>query len=159
MWPVLAGIEPVLGEGISGYFIDPDGTEFSWSFSEGYSLLDGTPLTHVSGSYKLTNPNPKVAVLLDNGVASSGEAIAISFIGRENTKSFGSSTCGMSTANDSFTLSDSSVLILTVSYMADRKKHIYGTPVNPDMTSGNETIIQDDLPLTLSFMHQVLDKF
>ena len=71
--------------------------------------------------------------------------MAISFIGKENTKSFGSSTCGLSTANNDFTLSDNSVLILTVSYMADRNKHLYGTPVNPDMTSLNETIIQDAL--------------
>jgi carboxyl-terminal processing protease len=30
MWPILAGIGPVLGEGVSGYFIDSDGVETGW---------------------------------------------------------------------------------------------------------------------------------
>src|SRR6266850_8052486 len=55
--------------------------------------------------YKLSVPNARVAVLTDIGVASSGEAIAIAFRGRPNTRSFGTPTCGLSTAVDQFPLS------------------------------------------------------
>jgi carboxyl-terminal processing protease len=49
----------------------------------------------VKAPYKLVVPSPRVAVLTDTGVASSGEAIA--FRGRPNTRSFGTPTCGLST--------------------------------------------------------------
>ncbi len=142
MWPMLAGIGPILGEGIAGYFIDPDGNEPSWSFENGASIVNGTTtVTRIVNSYELIKSNPKVAVLLNNGIASSGEVIAISFIGRENTKSFGSPTCGLSTANSSFTISNGT-LILTTAYLADRNKTKYGIPIKPDVTVGNNNIIQ-----------------
>lgn len=145
MWPMVAGIGPILGEGTAGYFIDPDDNQTSWGFLNGSSVINGTTVTELSNSYELAVPNPKVAVLLDKGVVSSGEVMAISFIGRENTKSFGTSTCGASTGNDSFILSDNSTLILTTVYLADRNKNLYGIPIEPDMFSSNENIIQDAL--------------
>ena len=146
MWPMLAGIGPILGEGISGYFIDPDENEKSWGIdNNGASIMNGSPLTQLSNSYELLTPKPKVAVLLNYAVASSGEVIAISFIGRENTKSFGSATCGLSTANSTFRLSDNSNLNLTTAYLADRNKNKYGIPIIPDVLSKKETIINDVL--------------
>lgn len=142
MWPMIAGIGPILGEGIAGYFIDPDNNQTSWGFLNGSSVVNGSIVTQLSNSYELLVSNPKVAVLLNIGIASSGEVMAISFIGRENTKSFGSSTCGLSTSNRSFTLSDNSRLILTTDYLADRNKNLYGIPVNPDLVVNNEDIIQ-----------------
>lgn len=38
MWPMIAGIGPILGDGTAGYFIEPDGTEISWGYSNGRSL-------------------------------------------------------------------------------------------------------------------------
>jgi len=143
MWPMLSGIGPILGEGVAGYFIDPEGDQEAWSFHNGASEIDGVVVVNVPNSYKLIAPGPKVAVLLDNGVASSGEAVAISFIGRQDTRSFGSSTCGLSTANMAYSLSKDHVLYLTVSYMADRNKNKFGTPITPDQTSTDGNIIQD----------------
>jgi len=145
MWPMLAGIGPILGEGNAGYFIDADDNQTSWGFQDGSSLINGIEVTELNNSYELITPDPKVAVLLDSGIASSGEVIAISFIGREDTKSFGSSTCGLSTSNESFILSDNSTLNLTTAYLADRNKNLYGIPVNPDFVVTNEKIIQNVL--------------
>lgn len=142
MWPALAGIGPILGEGIAGYFIDSNDEQTSWGYSNGAPVNNQTPMVRLLNPYELINPNPKVAVLLDKGIASSGEAIAISFVGRDNTKSFGSPTCGLSTANSGFNLSNNATLYLTVAYMADRNKHKYGVPVAPHMASDNQTIIQ-----------------
>ncbi|WP_019039669.1 S41 family peptidase [Psychroflexus tropicus] len=142
MWPMLAGVGPVLGEGIAGYFINADEIENSWGYQNDASLLNDDPVTQLNDFYTLNSQNPKVAVLLDDGVASSGEVIAISFIGRENTRSFGSPTCGISTSNGRFTLSDGTVLNLTNAFLADRNKNKYGIPVEPDEDLTDEDLIQ-----------------
>jgi len=142
MWPMLAGIGPVLGEGLAGHFIDPNGVEEPWSYSNGAARLNQNNIVSVSDPYELINPDPKVAVLLDQAVISSGEAIAIAFIGRSNTRHFGTPSCGLSTANTTFSLPDGSSLFLTTAYMADREKNLFGGPVAPDVTpSGGDNII------------------
>ncbi len=141
MFPMLAGIGPILGEGIAGYFIGPNGEERSWSYSEGTSFSGQVPIVQVQNPYTLFNENPKVAVLLDKATASSGEAIAISFINRDNTTSFGSPTCGLSTGNGGYTLSDSSTLALTQVVLADRQKNIFGNSLQPDFDVDNDEII------------------
>ena len=143
MWPMLAGVGPILGEGICGYFIDPDGVETWWGYQDGSSVFVGDNIVSVSDPYELIVPNPKVAVLLDNAIASSGEVIAISFIDRANTRSFGSSTCGLSTANQMYALDGSHQLFLTVAYLADRNKNKYGIPIVPDQSSTNGSVVQD----------------
>ena len=142
MWPMLAGLGPMFSEDIQGYFVGPDGAQQTWGYSEGASRINGTPIVQLSAPYQLINANPKVAVLLDRAVASSGEAIAISFIGRENTRSFGIPTCGLSTGNASFSLRDGYSLFLTTVYMADRNENIYGVPILPDTSTSEVDIIQ-----------------
>lgn len=132
MWPMIAGLGPVLGEGLLGWFIDPVGVEMSWEYRDGASWLRTGALQRVDAPYTLKNSNPKVAVLVDNGVASSGEATFIAFRKRGNTRSFGVATCGLSTANSGTFLSDGALLNLTVSVMADRVKTKYGDQVEPD---------------------------
>lgn len=140
MWPMVAGIGPILGDGIAGYFIDPDGNESSWSYSNGHSLFETQSVATVATPYILIHPNPKVAVLIDQVTVSSGEATTISFIGRPNTKLFGTATCGLSTSNANFILSDNATLILTTAVLADRNKNKKGSSLIPDVT--NETIPQ-----------------
>ena len=142
MWPMLVGIGPILGEGTVGYFVDLDNYDEPWNYMNGSSILDGYTLTKLSNVYELMVPNPKVAVLLDNGVASSAEAIAISFIGRENTRSFGTSTCGLPTGIAGFPLNDNYELGLAISYMADRNKNVYKTSVNPDESVLDKDAVQ-----------------
>jgi C-terminal processing protease CtpA/Prc len=130
---MLAGIGPILGEGTAGFFIGPDGSESEWGYAEGRSYLSGSTIIRVSTPYPPLPAETKVAVLLDEEVTSSGEAIAIAFIGRPNTRSFGTPTCGLSTSNQTFNLSDGSSLFLTTAYMADRFREIYGASVEPDV--------------------------
>jgi len=143
MWPMLADIGPILGEGVGGYFIGPDNTQTPWSFSDGGAIIGSTTLVQVFDNYELVNPHPKVAVLLNRAVTSSGEAIAISFIGRENTRSFGTESCGLSTSNSGFSLNGGYALFLTTAYLADRNQNIFGIPITPDTPTTEDTIIQD----------------
>jgi C-terminal processing protease CtpA/Prc len=132
MWPMVAGVGPILGEGTAGAFVDPDGNVSLWGYVDGASYLDGTPLVQMPNPYRLGRPGPRVAVLTNCSVASSGEAVAIAFRGRPNTRSFGTATRGLSTANESYPLSDGAILLLTVSTMADRNLTLYGNFVVPD---------------------------
>ncbi|WP_298902836.1 S41 family peptidase [uncultured Psychroserpens sp.] len=148
MWPMLTGVGPILGNGTSGYFVDADDVEMSFGFDNGMSILDGNVVMELTNSYTLINPNPKVAVLLDNGVASSGEAIAVSFINRPNTRTFGNATCGLSTANTPFVLSDGGKLVLTTAYFADRDLNLFGEQIDPEI----ETSVENTLDTAINWI-------
>jgi carboxyl-terminal processing protease len=132
MWPMIAGLGPIVGEDTLGFFIDPTGAKSVWGYRTGASWNNAFTVQAVAAPYTLKRPRPKVAVLVDNGVASSGEATYIAFRQRPNTRSFGTATCGLSTANVDFSLSDGALLNLTVSVMADRTGTPYGDSIAPD---------------------------
>ncbi|MBI5066620.1 MAG: S41 family peptidase [Deltaproteobacteria bacterium] len=141
MWPMLAGIGPVLGDGTAGSFVFPEGmttphlapgASMAWSYSGGAAYFDGRPHTSVTVPYTLRAPARRIAVLQDGGTGSAGEAIAIAFIGRPNARSFGAATYGVSSANWSFSLSDGGVLQLLVALDRDRNGTTYGGSVAPD---------------------------
>lgn len=141
MWPMLAGIGPVLGSGTVGSFVFPEGmttpylapgTTMTWAYSGGAAHFDGRPKLSVTVPYTLRAPAPRVAVLLDGGTGSAGEAIAIAFIGRPDTRSFGAATFGVSSANWGFPLSDGGTLQLLVGLDRDRSGTTYGGSVAPD---------------------------
>ena len=133
MWPMVAGVGPLLGEGVCGYFIDPDGNASAWSYQGGSSSLSQAEITKVGSAYTVRKAGSKVAVLTDQATASSGEAVAIAFKGRPNTRSFGKATCGLSTANVTNRLSDGALLNLAQSTMANRSKQAYGSSVQVDV--------------------------
>lgn len=132
MWPMIAGIGPILGTGTAGHFIDPDGAVMSWGYTGTASQLDGAVMQVASAPHTVSSSAPKVAVLIDQRVGSAGEAVAVAFKQRANTRFFGTATCGASTANMDYRLSDGALLHLTQSVMADRTKQMYGGPLQPD---------------------------
>ena len=149
MWPMLAGIGPILGEGVVGAFIDPDGFKEEFFYENGaaglfFRATRGDSLeksidVRVDGTaYQLLQPSPPVAVLTGRSTASSGEAIVTAFRGRPDTRSFGVGTRGLSTANGSFPLSDGARLILTVATFADRTGQLYGGVIEPDEFVGGQ---------------------
>ena len=144
MWPMLAGIGPVLGDGMAGSFVFPEGVTtlnlapgatLTWSYSGGTAWFGGQPKLSVTAPYTLRAPAPRVAVLQDGGTGSAGEAMAVSFIGRPSTRSFGAATFGVSNVNWSFPLSDGGELHLLVGLDRDRNGTTYGGPVVPDETT------------------------
>ncbi len=142
MWPMLDGLSPILGNGIAGYFIDPDGVETSWSIKAGLPQYGETPKhTNYNNRYQLISPNPKVAVIISGTVGSSGEAVTISFIKRSNTRLFGKPTYGISTANTSYNFGGFGELFLTISTLADREKTLYGNEILPDEDVTMDTVL------------------
>jgi carboxyl-terminal processing protease len=141
MWPMLAGVGPILGEGEVGAFVYPDSVVTPWTYENGRAGIDGGSINRSTEPYSLESPFPFVAVLTDSLTASSGEAIAAAFRGREGARSFGEATWGVSTANQAFPLSDLSVIFLTVAAVADRAGTVYGQELVPDelVAGGSKT--------------------
>ena len=137
MYPMLAGVSPLLDEGVLGYFIDPDDERTPWSQRDGTVFLDGSPVMRMEGDFELLNPEAKIAVVIGGTTASSGEATLISFLGNERVKTFGQPTCGLSTANRGYNLSDGGQLLLTVAVMADRDQNPFGGVIPPDVEADN----------------------
>lgn len=138
MWPMLAGIGPLLGKegGVVGGCQGP-GAEDSqdWTYENGASYFSdfGYPLCQASRPYEgVIEEDIPVAVLTDQNTASSGEAIAVAFKGRANTKSFGAETYGVPTAIKQFPLPDGSILGLTTGRFRDRDKNQYDSAIAPD---------------------------
>ena len=132
MWPMLAGIGPILGEGVAGSFVDPDGVKQAWGYYHGQAQLAGSTIIGAESPYHLKHPLPPVAVLTGPVTASSGEAITVAFRGRPHTRSFGEPTAGVPTDNDAFSLSDGALLVLTVAVDADRTGQTYDSAIAPD---------------------------
>lgn len=140
VWPMLTGLSGLLGDGPAGRETKPDGKVVIYA-----ELKDGVATIVEEGEFKgreiirsstwrsipalTTAP---VAVLVDDSTASSGEGVAVALRGRENTRSFGARTFGVSTANNGFELSDGVNLVVTVGVMTDRNGVAYPEGLEPD---------------------------
>jgi carboxyl-terminal processing protease len=141
MWPMIAGLGPFFDETVLGHFIDVDENIVSWGYENGSSLIGNRKIVTVDEPYLLLNSLPKVAILSSNRLASSGEATLIAFKKQFNVRVFGTDTCGLSTANKMFKLSDGSELILTTAIMADRKQNKYGHRLSVDQIETQEDVL------------------
>lgn len=133
VFPMLAGVGPILGEGNAGGALMADGTQLFYTYRDGRSGIGDGIAARVSGPpYALVSPHPPVAVLIGPQTASSGEQAALAFIGRPKTRTFGLPSAGLTTGNAMHTLSDGAVLNLSVTTMTDRSAHPYGGKIEPD---------------------------
>lgn len=145
MWPMIAGLGPLMGEGTHGYFIDADELITEWGYNDGTAYANNIDVVTIEEPYVIVNPVSKVAVLSSQRVASSGEAVLIGFKKQTNVRIFGQDSCGLSTANRLFELSDGSRLFLTTSVMADREQKKYGGIVTVDQSESIEETLNKAL--------------
>lgn len=131
MWPMLAGIGPILGEGEVGGFVAARGSS-KWSYQDGKSMVNQNVAAKVATPYKAKKENLPVAILTDEFTASSAEAVVIAFKGRPKTQFIGMPTRGLPTANAPIRLSDGAVLNLTTAVDADRTGKSYDSKIPPD---------------------------
>ncbi|MET7316860.1 S41 family peptidase [Streptomyces thermoviolaceus] len=140
MWPALAVAAPILGDGTVGGFVDADGKKSTWTIKNGVPYLDGEAqggdATRPLGDGRLP-----VAVLIGRRTASAGEAVAVAFRGRQDTRFFGEPTSGVPTGNATYRLTDGALLILTEVRDADRTGRTYDTAIRPD-----EEVVKDPRP-------------
>lgn len=143
MWPMLASLGPILGNGTAGFFIGADGAT-PWGYTNGRAWEGSDTIVAVTNPRPI-GPAPVVAVLTDSLTASSGEAMAIAFRGRLGTRTFGGPTAGLTTANEVYDLPDGSLLAITVAVQADRDRREYHGPIEPDETTADPVTLDQAL--------------
>lgn len=142
-WPMIAGAGPLLGDGICGYFVR-DHDKVSISYKNGAAQQGKYVRCKVNKPYQLQSQKQKIVVLTNNTTSSSGEIMALAFKGKADVFIYGEPTAGYTTANATYSLSDNSMLVLTVCQEADRTGKVYSGRLIPDVTvassSGADTI-------------------
>ncbi len=133
MWPMVLGLRPLIHAEIFGFFSDGSGEFSAWRFDDlSVKNQDFELCSLDSSSYELKHPTPKIAILVDQETASSGEMTAIAFLGQDQTKVFGQKTGGYTSANELIRLSDGAAILLATTYSADRLGRIYRDGITPD---------------------------
>ena len=133
MYPMILGLASMLGPGRLGSFSGRS-EQKEWSIE-----TVAEPILAASEIPPPALAAQPVAVLVGPMTASSGEAVAISFIGRPSTRLFGQPTRGKSSGNVGVLLSDGSMMLVMSGLMADRKGVVYGGPIPPDEVVGPYT--------------------
>lgn len=136
IWPMLVGLQPLLGDGVRTTSIDSDGTIARVRCDGGAVWLDqgSGPVEQlrIEPASQLQIVNDKIAVLIGSWTMSSGELLALAFRGQ--ARFFGEPSAGMTTVTDYFPLSDGSILNLPISQMADRNGWAPRGAIRPDVT-------------------------
>ena len=132
MWPMLWGLDPLLGPSPFGAFILANGRKEQWVRAKNHLFPTSENLPATAPNFQLKHGDAPVAVLLGPKTASSGEMIAIAFIGRKGVRTFGNVTAGFTSANKTYPLSDGAFLVLTESSVSDRLGREYTGPIIPD---------------------------
>jgi len=137
MWPMLAGLGPLLGDTIVGSFFTTTEQGSVWRYRDGHAWAGESEPPSWGGRgtlppYHARDPLAPVALLIGRGTASSGEATLLAFLGRRNVRSFGDSTAGFNSVNNGFLLPDSATMMITVGYSRARLGRSYALKVAPD---------------------------
>ncbi len=140
MWPMVLGLNPLIGNDVPGYFKNAGQKNLGeWKTTSPFNGVT------IKAPYQLKKTDAKIAVLYSKRTASSGEATAICFIGKPNTKSFGEVTVGLTTGNKLFYLSDDNIFVLAISCELDRNKKLYTGSITPDVLiekTENDNVLQ-----------------
>jgi hypothetical protein len=131
-WPMLAGIGPLLGDGVCGYFVN--GSErIPITYRNGAACQGKHVLCRVSKEgYRTQRERKSIVVLTGRRTISAGEIVALAFKGKEQAYLLGEPTAGLTTANATYSLSDHSMLVLTVCREADHTGRICEGSILPD---------------------------
>jgi C-terminal processing protease CtpA/Prc len=138
--PMISAVGPILGNGRFVGWELSGGYRYWVSYADGAIRLDEMLVSDYLGEneYELKAPAPPVAVLTGPLTGSSGEVATLAFVGRPDTRLFGETTAGASTAIRQFVLFDGTVIGLATSAMIDRTGETHLEGVVP-----NETVATD----------------
>ncbi len=132
MWPMLAGIGPLLGAERVGAFAREGQAPVAWEHRDGKTGTPGSVSVTIKSPLTLRHPSARVAVLVGKYCTSSGEAIAVALRGREHSRFFGKPTGGATTSTQSIWMGDGAMLFITNAIYADRTGKLYGGKLEPD---------------------------
>lgn len=134
MWPMLAGLDPLLGASPFGFFVGTDGTAQPWvRTASGIVPAASQPGTPAAPAFTLTHAAAPLAVLIGPGTTSSGEMAALALIGRPGVRTFGGNSGGFLSGNAVLPLPDGAHIAVTEVLVRDRTGKDYADAIRPDV--------------------------
>lgn len=130
-WPMLAGVGPLLGNGICGYFVSAN-EKIPIAYRDGAAFQGRHVRCRVNNCYETKCVRKSIVVLTGRKTISAGEIVALAFKRKDQATLYGEPTAGLTTANATYTLSDHSTLVLTVCQEADHTGRICEGSILPD---------------------------
>ncbi|WP_113923453.1 S41 family peptidase [Cognataquiflexum aquatile] len=141
-YPMIAGLGPLLGEGILAYEVNRDGkieNEYSYAKLNQKSIL--TKQIELIDSVVIFNEKPSIVVLIGNETGSAGELLTLCFLDNPNTILLGTPTNGVPTGIAGFFMPDSTMICVTSSVFKNRNMKGNGKPVQPYIYESDNTEI------------------
>ncbi len=136
MWPMASGLAPLFSDGSLGFFKNNKGEEFEIAKLNGAIAISGwSPITIDEHPPLNQNVTRKIAIVIGQQSASSGEIVPILFASQSNVKFFGKATRGIHSANETFTLANGGIIALTTAITLSRTKQAINGPFRPDVAS------------------------
>lgn len=133
MWPMLAGLDPLLGASPFGFFSRGEVRQPWQRTPSGIFPVPVQPDPATPPAFGLTHAGAPLAVLIGPGTASSGEMTALALIGRSGVRSFGSASAGFLSGNIVMPLPDGAHLAITEVLVHDRTGKDYSETIQPDV--------------------------
>ncbi len=132
MEPMIVGLGSLLDEGKIGSLLDVNGNHEHWYYKNGTYFWEDEKGIAIKKPFVPDRKLP-IVVLTGAQTGSSGEIVAISFIGNSNTIFMGGPTWGLTTGNGEFELPDGSFMFLASTKMVDRNGKVYTSTIKPDI--------------------------
>jgi carboxyl-terminal processing protease len=140
MHPMMAGIAPLVGNGIVGSLTNLANEKiFDWEIKGENFIYGGYQAVSLTNNVPYTTL-PKIAVLTSRWTVSSGEIVATALKGRPYTKFFGEATGGYTTNNGWDILGDEIILTISTGIFADRNGKVYEHNIPVDIEIPFEVI-------------------
>lgn len=126
------GLAPIMGDG-TVFKMQYANNVVPFNANESSIKSNGDELQMDLGKFKLSSQKRRIAVLVDGGTAGVGELLAIAFMGRSNTRVFGTPTCGIPPMRlVPQKLKDGAEFSVSAFRVQDRDGRVYRGPIEPN---------------------------
>ena len=140
MHPMMAGIAPLIGDGIVGGLVNLKGEkQFGWEIKNGNFIYGGLQAVNLPNTPKFKKL-PKIAVLTSRWTVSSGELVATALKGRPNTRFFGEATGGYTTNASWDIIKNEVIIVISTGIFSDRNGTAYEINIPVDVEIPFEVI-------------------
>lgn len=146
MYPMILGIKQLLGDGVFAGVLKRNGDMEEWRLNGNTINESEKEITALQAACLPDLTRERVVLLTSEITGSSGEIVALAFLGRENTRIIGEESAGFMTSNELHRLPFGTFLLLSEGVETDRNGGVVKS-ILPDqvMVEGdNFNIISED---------------
>ncbi len=132
-YAMLAGLGPLIGEGIKAYSVDYSGKRSDYFYMKRTHVADPYEHIELADSAYSFDDQRLISVLIGPETASAGEVLVLAFKDNDEVCTIGEPTYGVTTGLTPCYLSDSACIYITSSVDYDRHGNAYGGKIQPDI--------------------------